>query len=120
MQKRRRLPEHIYLPPAVAAAVGPRSAQLDLPLSAYFSILLRNHLYAGVPSAVELPTEKHAQVRERIPFSVQSDLWRDAQEAAKFLGGSVSLLLEALVMAELRSPAADFVIYVRAAKAKLR
>jgi hypothetical protein len=53
-----------------------------------------------------------AQVRERLPFSVNPALWKDATVAARQLGGTVSLLVEALTRADLLSPTQDFTIYV--------
>ncbi len=98
-----------------------RAKQLDLPLSGYFKVLLRNYLYAASPRSIELPEEKpSAQVRERLPFSVQPQLWADADAAASRLDGTVSLLVEALAAADLLSPSADLTICVRGPKPKIQ
>jgi hypothetical protein len=112
VKKSRRYPAHVYLPPLLVAIVRPRAAQLDLPLSNYFSILLRNYLFGGVPSAISLPKDKPtAQVRERLPFSVKPAVWSDAEDAARRLGGSVSLLVEALATHDCASGRHEFTIW---------
>lgn len=109
------------MPPLLVAAARPRAKQLDLPLSTYFAVLLRNHLYARRPAAIELPSdEPSAEVRERIPFSVQPALWSDAENAAARLGGTVSLLVEALATAEILSPSPDLIVCARGPKPKLQ
>lgn len=121
MQKSRRHPAHIYLPPSLVVSVKGRAKQLDLPLSSYFKILLRNFVYAGSPRTIELPAEKpSAQVRERLPFSVSPQLWADAEMAAGRIGGTVSLLVQALATAELLSPSPDFTICARGPKPRIQ
>lgn len=100
--------------------MGPRAAQLSLTLSGYLTILLRNHLL-GSFAPIELSEDvTTAQVRERVPFSVNKDLWSEAEKAAGRLGGTASQLVEALAMAEILSPAPDLLIRARGPKPKLR
>lgn len=87
----------------------------------YFAILLRNHLNAAPPRKIALPdTGTGQQVRERIPFSVPLDLWREADAIATRAGGTVSLLVEALATADLQSPGAGLTIQVKNGKPKIR
>ncbi len=108
----------LRLRPEIASATKTRSAQLHQPSSSYVAILIRN--YEIDPFAIVAQRASKKLARVNVGMSWRGDLRRRTARLARAAGLNVNSFVEALIAAEISSPAPDLTIMARGSKPTLQ